>query len=310
MARRVPCSACGHILNLPPQRKRTSAQCPICGKRLEMADVDSASPGKPAPPPLPANEIDAEKTVAAGATRPPGLNRDVPAAAAEVPKPPPLRSKAVKKRGRQEEAVKAESRSTQSSPPAASAASSGQHAASRQQAADGQNGVLESTTSLEMETVYGYQADRIRRWTVYQLAAFVILASVFSILPAALDIVEHLTTPDSPGVARWAWLLLLAGGLQIAYGIYVSHLPDWGSVWVLSLFALAMTTGYAMLLGITLLGNRESEFIQLLGIAEQLANHRASGWCLIMLGLSSLLAYISGRIAVSWRRSYRVMTGC
>ena len=157
------------------------------------------------------------------------------------------------------------------------------------------------------QRVRGYEAEAARRSTVYQLAAALILASLFSMAPAVLDAVEHFRTAESLGVSRWAFLLLLAGTIQITYAVYMVQLPDWSTVWVVSLVTLGLAMIYAMLLGVFMLADQESEFVQILGLGDKLPGHRAAGWCLIMLSLSCLLAYATGRVSVRWHHAYRIL---
>lgn len=154
----------------------------------------------------------------------------------------------------------------------------------------------------------GYQADASRRTTVYQLAAALILASLFSLVPAVMDIAEHFRTIDSPGVSRWVFLLLLAAIVQIAYTVYLVQMPDWSTVWVVSLVTLALAMVYAMLVGVLMLSGPQSEFVQLLGLEDQRSGNRAVGWCAIMLSLSCLLAYAAGQVSVRWYHACQVLS--
>ncbi len=157
------------------------------------------------------------------------------------------------------------------------------------------------------ENVRGYEAEASRRAVVYQLAAALILASLFSMIPAMLDVADHFRSAQSWGVSRWAFLLLLTGGIQLAYAVYMVQMPDWSVVWVISLVTLALATVYAMLLGVFLLADEQSQFVQLLGLGDKLRGNQAAGWCVIMLSLSCLLAYVTGRVSVRWHHTYRIL---
>ncbi len=173
---------------------------------------------------------------------------------------------------------------------------------------DGENSAGEDSRDRAAATsVLGYQAEPSRRWTVYQLAAAMILASLFSATPAVLDIVDHLRSVDSPGVARWACLLLLAAMVQFAYTIYLVQLPDWSTVWVVSLATLFLAFVYAMLVAVLIMGQPQSHIVQLLGLEDQLHGNRAAGWCAIMLSLTCLLAYAAGRISVRWYQACQML---
>ena len=164
------------------------------------------------------------------------------------------------------------------------------------------------TQEPEREVVRGYEHDAQRRWTIYYLGIALVLAALFGAIPAIMDIVQHFRTIDSPGVSRWALTLLLASGIQLAYAVYLMQLPDWGTALVVSLVTLVMATAYAMFLGIAILAREDNQIIQLLGLAGSGYGKKAAGWCLIMLSISSLLAYFSGRISVRWRQAYEMLT--
>jgi len=160
----------------------------------------------------------------------------------------------------------------------------------------------------DREVVRGYEHDVHRRRTVYYLGAALILTALFSVIPAVTDIFQNLRALDPPGVSRWAFALLLASAVQLAYAIYLMQLPDWSTAWVVSLFTLATATGYATLLFIAILAKPDNQVIQLLELADNVYGKKAAGWCLIMLSISSLLAYFSGRISVRWHRAYDLAT--
>jgi len=65
-----------------------------------------------------------------------------------------------------------------------------------------------------------------------------------------------------------------------------------------------LATAYAALLGALTLANQQSQFIQFLELGDKLPGRQATTWCLLMLVLSGLLAYFSGRTSFRWRRTY------
>jgi hypothetical protein len=143
---------------------------------------------------------------------------------------------------------------------------------------------------------------------VVYLAGFLAAAAFFGLVPAGLDVVRHLQAVESAGVARWAWILMLIGGIQLAYAIYLVQLPDWASVRVVSIVTLSLATGYAMLLGNLLLAERQGQLIRLLELSGRVSQNQAALWCLILLSISILLAYFSGRVSSHWCRAYRLAT--
>jgi hypothetical protein len=144
----------------------------------------------------------------------------------------------------------------------------------------------------------------IRRWPLYQLGIWVIVAAVVSVIPVLLDVVAHFQNGESAGISRWALTLLLASGLQVVYAVYLLQLPDWSTAWVMSIVMLAFATGYAALLGALTLANEQSQFVQFLELGDKMPGNQATIWCLAMLGVFGLLAYFSGRLSFRWRRNY------
>ena len=153
-------------------------------------------------------------------------------------------------------------------------------------------------------SVRGYEADRDKIATVRWLAAAILITSLVGMVPAAIDVIEHMLSDTSNGVSRWACGLLLVGVLQCAYAVYLVQLPDWSSVGVVTVFTLAIAAGYAALFGLTLLSSDQGHFVQILDLADRLRGGKATAWCLIMLSLMSLTSYFSGRIGVRWRNAF------
>lgn len=164
------------------------------------------------------------------------------------------------------------------------------------------------TKEPDREVIRGFEHDIHRRRTVYHLGIALMLTALFGAIPAVMDIVESLRAVEPRGVASWAFALLLVSAIQLAYSIYLVQLPDWSTAWVVSLVALVMATGYAMFLGIVLLAKDDNLIIRHLDLANTVYGNKAAGWCLIMLSISSLLAYFSGRISVRWHHAYDLLT--
>ena len=70
---------------------------------------------------------------------------------------------------------------------------------------------------------------------------------------------------------------------------------------MITVVTLVVATGYAMMLGLTLISQDQSRLVAALDLSDQLQGGRATGWCFVMLCLTSLLCYFSGRINVRWR---------
>jgi hypothetical protein len=173
-------------------------------------------------------------------------------------------------------------------------------------AADTTVGATSSTphnTAAAREDLAIFEPDPRRAAAARQLGAALIALAFLGLLPAVWDVGEHLRAEGSVGVARWAYAAFWLALVQAAYGFYALQLPDWSSLWVLTLVTLVVATMYAVLLGVTLVAGPGSSVVVLLDLADQLAGGRAAGWCFIMLCITSLISYFCGRVSVRWRES-------
>jgi hypothetical protein len=152
--------------------------------------------------------------------------------------------------------------------------------------------------------VHGYQADRDKVATVRWLATALFAIALFGMIPAGREIAEHFRVEDGSLLHRWVYASLLICGLQLAYAGYLIQLPDWSSVWVVTIFSLIVAAAYAAMLCLTLLAGADSQFVQLLDLAERLRGGKATGWCFVMLCMTGLLAYSSGRVGSRWRQAF------
>ena len=134
------------------------------------------------------------------------------------------------------------------------------------------------------------------QWLAMGIAA----VAIIGMIPALFDIAAHFRVIDSPGVAVWAYLSLWIALIEISYAVYLVQLPDWSSLWVATWVTLVISVVYAMLLGFTYLSRTDGWVARALDLSDHLAGGRAAGWCFIMLCLTSLLSYLSGRLSVRW----------
>ncbi|MDX1947092.1 MAG: hypothetical protein SFU86_16960 [Pirellulaceae bacterium] len=151
-------------------------------------------------------------------------------------------------------------------------------------------------------------ADTAKVLVVYQLAAALVVAALFSLAPAVWDVVEYvqfLDAVDAPSVARWALVLFFLGVVQLAYAVYLFQLPDWTSVWVVTMYSLLMAAIYAGTLGLVLISGADGWIVGEHGLqlADKLAGGKAALWCLCMVSVSTILAFFAGRLSVRWRRA-------
>ena len=142
---------------------------------------------------------------------------------------------------------------------------------------------------------------------VFQLAAAVIAAALFSLFPSVWDLIDFLQNPQGAAVGRWAIVIGMLAVVQIAYAIYLIQLPDWTTVWMVTLFALGCAALYAMALGLTVISGKDGSLVHFLQLSEQVAGGKAPLWCLCMMSVMTLLAFFAGRLSVRWRQAEAVM---
>jgi hypothetical protein len=153
-------------------------------------------------------------------------------------------------------------------------------------------------------------ADAHNVLVVYQLAAALVAAALFSVAPAVWDVVDYIrvyqtefASPQTHFVARWALVLFFLGIVQIGYAVYLFQLPDWTSVWVVTMVSLLLAALYAGVLGLVLITRDDGWIVQSLQLADKLAGGKAALWCLAMVCLSTILAFFSGRLSVKWHKA-------
>lgn len=161
-----------------------------------------------------------------------------------------------------------------------------------------------SQAGAEGDVIHGYEphprevsAARGVAWGLAVVAGCGLVAPIW-------DIVSHFRVEGSPGIAIWAFVAIWIALVQAAYAAYVAQLPDWSTLWVTTCVTLALSVGYAMLLGLTSLARPDSWVAERLELTDHLAGGRAAGWCFIMLCLTSATSYFSGRLSTRWRQAY------
>ena len=134
-----------------------------------------------------------------------------------------------------------------------------------------------------------------------------IVAAVFSISPSAWDLFDYASGTSASPLGRWAIVLGMLGAVQVAYAIYLIQLPDWTTVWMVTLFALASAALYAMALGLTIISGEDGWVVGLLQLSDKVAGGTAWKWCLCMMSVMTLLAFFAGRISVRWRQAEAIL---
>jgi hypothetical protein len=119
--------------------------------------------------------------------------------------------------------------------------------------------------------------------------------------PALWQITAALGEGKADAIAAWALCLVLIGLLQLAYAAYLVQLPDWSSVWVVTVMMLVMTTLYATLMALSWLSNGQHRLLLLLDLSGLVIRNKVTGWTFIMVSICALYAYFSGQCSSAWR---------
>jgi hypothetical protein len=146
------------------------------------------------------------------------------------------------------------------------------------------------------------------RQTLHLLAVAIAALALLSIIPIVVAMGQPLLEqPTSMAGGRvlqpWAMAIMLVAILHIAYMLYLLQLPDYSCVRVVSLFLLLVATSYAVMLGIRLLASGENRILESLGLEGNLfSSGQEASWCFLMMIITGVLSYLTGRAASRWQR--------
>lgn len=142
-----------------------------------------------------------------------------------------------------------------------------------------------------------YEADQGHVSTTKWLAFFLVLAVLFSVVPAVLT-----TRLDLAAAAGWARLVLIVGLVQVGYVLWMVNRPDWASVWVVMLVFAAVAAIYAVATAIVTATPADKPMM--LGMED--VRRTARIWTVAVLAVMSLAAYLCGRVSSRWHRMFEL----
>ena len=152
----------------------------------------------------------------------------------------------------------------------------------------------------------GLQPDARHLGTVIGFAVGLLVLSAIEVVPALVAIFRNSQLAEPETLHHWVYLLLLAGIVQAAYSIYLWQLPDFSSLWVITLLSLAVATVHAFLLAIRILADENHSIIASLQLnLETLSPGKQAGWCLVILILFGSYCFFAGRTALKWQQRFR-----
>ena len=152
----------------------------------------------------------------------------------------------------------------------------------------------------------GLEPDSQYRGTVTGFAIGLLVLSLIEVIPAVVTIFQNSQLEEPERLNHWVYLLLLAGFIQLSYSVYLWQLPDFSSLWVVSLVSLAVATLHAFLLAIRILADENHSIITGLQLnLETLSPGKQAGWCMVVLILFGSYCYFAGRTALKWQQRFR-----
>lgn len=156
-----------------------------------------------------------------------------------------------------------------------------------------------------LTVVQGVRATKAQQHTAWQLAAALLAAALLSIGPSLWEITDYLRSDSGIAVASWAFFLLMLGMVQLATIVLLVQVPDWSSVWIVTLQSLALAAIYAAILGLTVITNGDSSLVSTLQLDQQYSSGKAPPWCICLAATYACIAFFAGRISAKWYKVLR-----
>ncbi len=147
----------------------------------------------------------------------------------------------------------------------------------------------------------GYEHKPEHRLWAYGLGAALAALGLFSMSPGVWEIVDFFQHESTTPVAHWAYAVILMGLIQLFYATYVIQFADFSSVWVVAILSLLSATGYALLVGMVLLG--AEDVLAMLHLTEAVRT-QALLWCFSNLSITATIAYFAGSAGLRWNRDF------
>ncbi|WP_254510493.1 hypothetical protein [Anatilimnocola floriformis] len=145
-----------------------------------------------------------------------------------------------------------------------------------------------------------------QRPMVWPLAVALLAATFISIAPAVWELSDYFRSAGAFTVSSWVFLLLMLGMVQFATVVLLAQVPDWASVWMVTLQSLAFAAIYAALLGLTIMTSGETSLVSTLQLDQQYATGKAQPWCIFLAAVYACLAFFAGRMSAQWRKRHAI----
>lgn len=112
-------------------------------------------------------------------------------------------------------------------------------------------------------------------------------------LPAIVDLIDHLQSPRSPGLAAWSVLSLAIATLELSFIPYLAQWAHRAAFRFVAVTLLLLAMAFALLLGIAVLSGIDGRIVGWLGLAQSLVVTRL--WSALLIATTTVAALITGR---------------
>jgi hypothetical protein len=136
----------------------------------------------------------------------------------------------------------------------------------------------------------GYRAEPVLEQSVRWLAVVLAAIALASAVPIAWRFF------DEP-IAIWVYAVALLAAFQLAYVTWMSTLPDWSTVWIVTWVYAAACAVYAVALAVAMFAPPTDS----LPLGLDAVRPRMASWSAAVIILQGLGAYLAGRFSVRWR---------
>lgn len=134
------------------------------------------------------------------------------------------------------------------------------------------------------------------------IAGCICVLGLLNLIPAVFHWTAWAQTEEAGALPRWIYIQLFVAAMHMVYTIYLVQIPDWSALRAVSFAMLAFAVVFGAVSTGLLIGGAHGTVARGLEVATVLRGP-AGIWCVIMLILSTLVSYMSGREAGSWRRA-------
>ena len=141
-----------------------------------------------------------------------------------------------------------------------------------------------------------------RKFLVRFFAVCISLLGIGMSVPAGWYWWDMVNSDIVAPLPRWVFLLIFISGLHVVYSVFLFQLPDWSSLWAVSIVMVVLTAVYGFIAAGVWLDEGGGPIVQFLQVPTSFLRN-ATIWTLVMLCLSGLSAYVFGREAIAWKHA-------